>query len=210
MKHKIKLKWRQYVLYCILLCNVACVDKFSSMPIPQNPDCSWDYSDVGFDNVSLALPECVDILGMLPPPYTNFGNVFWVLTMNNDASGIIQWTATDKDCSSNTMSVTSNYTSTDNYDDLITMDRTLYEVQTRALSAEDNTAMVQANITGNLTIKVDNVLNQATGEYVTLTWDSPEYSGTNGFYFLDFIGTAKVAKTSGIRRVYIHNQFVQL
>lgn len=209
MRHKIKLKWQQYVLYCILLCNVACTDDFSSTPISQNSDCSWGSSDVGFENVSLTLPDCVDIFGMIPPPYTNFGSAFWVLTVNNNASGIIQWTATDKDCSSNTMSVTSNY---DNNNDLITMDKTLYEVQTIALSAVDSSAMDQTQIIGKLTIKIDNVLNLSTGEYVTLTWDSPEYScsATNGFSALTFEKTAQIVRTTGVKRVYIHNQFVQL
>ena len=95
------------------------------------------------------------------------------------------------------------YNSVDNPIELSLLHNMLYEVQIYVSPSDSTVRMTQNEVTGSLLIKVDNVLNTITGEKVSLTWESPEYSGITGFINLHLEKTASVVPYTEARRIYI-------
>lgn len=207
MNQKCKLRWQQYALCGIMLCFMGCVNYPPSVAPITLPDCTWAYRNVTFEEICLTLPECVTIFGGFETPCNSLGGPFAILNANPNGDGELTWTSVNEKCSQQTMNgEIKRYTFNNDRDLLLTLYRTIDEVQTEIASGD-----IIQNVVGSMTIKIDNVSNTDNGEYITLVWDSPEYSGTTGFLNLHFVAEAKkVSISNNVKRVYIHNQFVQL
>lgn len=191
-----------------LFMGATCVgpDNYSDYPDTSKPTCSWATADVVFSTIQLNLPECVTLFGTGAYPYMSFSEPFMLVQMNPNAYGELTWAAVNANCSETTAHAQSTqYTTTNNWSTLSSLYNILYGVEAHMVSGD-----VEANISANVIIKIDNVLNTETGEYVSVTWESENYGGNSGFVNLDFIKTAKVVPTTGVRKVYVHNQYVDL
>ncbi len=191
-----------------LFMGATCVgpDNYSDYPDTSKPTCSWATADVVFSTIQLNLPECVTLFGTGAYPYMSFSEPFILAQMNPNAYGELTWTALNANCTETTMHAQSTkYTTTNDWSTLSSLYNILYGVEAHMGSGD-----VDAHISANVIIKIDNVLNTETGEYETVIWDSGTYSGTGGFLNLDFIKTAKVSPTTGVQKVYVHNQYVDL
>lgn len=191
-----------------LFMGSTCVgpDNYPGSSDTSKPTCSWATGDVVFSTIQLNLPECVTLFGAGTYPYMSFSEPFILAQMNSGAYGELTWTAVNANCSETTSHAQSTqYTTTNNWSTLSSLYNILYGVEAHMESGD-----VEANISANVVIKIDNVLDQETGDYKTVIWDSGTYSGSNGWVNLDFIKTAKVASTTGVQKVYVHNQYVDL
>ncbi len=202
-------KGLQCLLCSVFLCSSMCSDPMSS-PSYTPIDCVWDYGNVSFSDVSLSLPECVEIFGTEGyPPYQTLSEPFIALNMNASSYGELSWCCVNAKCSENTMTAErKQYNSIDDPVELRMIHKMLYEVQIYVRPNNNTTRMTQNEVIGSLFIKVDNVLNTVTGERVSLTWESPEYSGITGFILLNLEKTASVVPYSETMRIYVHNQYV--
>ena len=181
-------------------------DNYPESSDTSKPTCSWATGDVVFSTIQLNLPECVTLFGAGTYPYMSFSEPFILAQMNPNAYGELTWAAVNANCTETTMHAQSTkYTTTNDWSTLSSLYNILYGVEAHMGSGD-----VDAHISANVIIKIDNVQNQETGEYETVLWDSGTYSGTGGFLNLDFIKTAKVSPTTGVRKVYVHNQYVDL
>ena len=199
MKHK--LKW--LLLTFVVGLNSCIFPNFTSSSWESTlKHCRWGAFDITFGEVELSIPDCINLMWSDGNIFYTFSSVYSCAYYTYNGYGEFVWTSTGQECDNETRIKTTTFNTNDHYlNHLCQLDALCHIDSALVLDGVSPSTVI-----GTACVKLDNVVDLATGEKLSLVWESPEYNGIS-FLMLEFKTMATCVRDPEFKRVYVRNEY---